>query len=77
MPEVAGDAALLVNPFSVEEIYVAMKRISSDPDLRTVLIKRGRIRRKLFSWDITAVKLWDCIMIAYKSKNKQTLLKKM
>jgi glycosyltransferase involved in cell wall biosynthesis len=64
MPEVAGDAALLVNPFSVDEIAAAMTRISNDYPLRLQLIEKGRSRRTLYSWDITAEKLWDSIINA-------------
>jgi glycosyltransferase involved in cell wall biosynthesis len=60
MPEVAGDAALLVNPASTNDIASAMIRISSDSSLRKSLIEKGRIQSKKFSWDKTAAKLWEC-----------------
>jgi glycosyltransferase involved in cell wall biosynthesis len=50
MPEVAGDAALIVNPFSPEDISAAMIRILNDPDLRAGMISRGIIRAAKFSW---------------------------
>ncbi len=61
MPEVAGDAALLVDPTSVGEIADAMTRLSTDVSLRNRLIEKGKVRRELFSWDQTANRLWDCI----------------
>ena len=61
MPEVAGDAALLVDPFSVEEISTAMEEISTNESLRQELIKKGNIQKQKFSWDKTAEKLWLCI----------------
>jgi len=61
MPEVAGDAAVLVDPQSVEQITDAMKRIAKDKDFRLGLIEKGRIQRQNFSWDLTAQKLWQCI----------------
>jgi glycosyltransferase involved in cell wall biosynthesis len=70
MPEVAGDAALLVDPFNVDEIAHAMIQICHDDQLRNQLIENGRKRRKLFSWDITAERLWECIMKA-SQKNKK------
>jgi glycosyltransferase involved in cell wall biosynthesis len=70
MPEVAGDAALQVDPFNVDEISDAMIKVSNDDELRIQLIEKGRYRRKLFSWDITAEKLWECIMKA-ADKNKK------
>ncbi|HOZ90080.1 MAG TPA: glycosyltransferase family 1 protein [Bacteroidia bacterium] len=61
MPEIAGDAALLVDPFSVTEIAEAMGKIEGDADLRFALIEKGKIRRQEFTWDKTADKLWNCI----------------
>ncbi len=61
MPEVAGDAALLVDPTSVEQIANAMVQIVEDKDFRKQLIERGRIQREKFSWDLSAQKLWKCV----------------
>lgn len=61
MPEVAGDAALLVDPLSVDSIKNAMLKIFNDETLRNQLIANGRIQREKFSWDKTAEKLWACI----------------
>jgi glycosyltransferase involved in cell wall biosynthesis len=61
MPEVAQDAALLVDPFSVESIANAMLYIYKDEDMRNVLIEKGRKRRLDFSWDKTAAALWESI----------------
>lgn len=61
MPEVAGDAALLVNPFSIEEIANALERICSNESLRNDLIAKGRKRLELFSWSKTAEKFWTSI----------------
>ncbi len=66
MPEVAQDAALLVDPFSVCSISDAMNRIYTDKELRTQLIEKGRIRRLDFSWDKTADALWDSMEKAIK-----------
>lgn len=60
MPEAAGDAALLVNPNSVEEISSAMKNLVEDSTLQNSLIEKGRTQLKKFSWDLTAEKLWRC-----------------
>ncbi|MDR2980516.1 MAG: glycosyltransferase family 4 protein, partial [Bacteroidales bacterium] len=61
MPEVAGDAALLVNPYSVEEITEAMNSVISDDELVKSLIINGNKRKEKFSWEITADKLWDTV----------------
>lgn len=62
MPEVAGDAALLVDPLSVDAIADAMSRIEGDEALRASLIEKGSARKELFSWDRTASLLWDSLM---------------
>lgn len=61
MPEVAGDAALLVDPYSPQEIADAMERITTEKALRGELIARGRLRRDIFTWDKTAQLMWQCI----------------
>jgi len=60
MPEVAGDAALLVNPNSIEEISRAIRKFFDDSSLRNSLIEKEKIQIKKFSWDLTAEKLWKC-----------------
>lgn len=61
LPEVAQDAALLVNPYSVEDIAEAMGRIYTDRDLCKQLIEKGFQRNKYFDWDNSAEKLWNII----------------
>jgi len=59
LPEVAGDAALLVNPDDPEEIAAALVRLASDEALCDDLARRGRDRALQFSWESTLVKTWD------------------
>jgi glycosyltransferase involved in cell wall biosynthesis len=61
MPEIAGDAALMADPYSVDSIKEAMLRISSDAMLREELILKGRIRRQKFTWDNCAKSIWESI----------------
>lgn len=51
MPEVAGDAALLVDPKSVVKMAEAMQEMYENPDLRKTLIEKGRIQAQKFSWE--------------------------
>lgn len=53
MKEVAGDAALFIDPFSVESIAKGLQRLVLDADLRDALITKGKERAKLFSWEKT------------------------
>ncbi|MBN1338093.1 MAG: glycosyltransferase family 4 protein [Bacteroidales bacterium] len=64
MPEVAGNAALLSDPFSPESICGNMLKMSTDEGLRNSLILKGKERRKNYSWDKTAEKLWNSIQKA-------------
>ncbi|MDT7602660.1 MAG: hypothetical protein QOF61_657 [Acidobacteriota bacterium] len=54
LPEVVGDAGLLVNPFDVEEIAAAIARLIDDKDLRATLSERGLARATQFDWRETA-----------------------
>ena len=51
LPEVVGDAALMVNPFDVDELAWAMEEVLTDESLRQELVARGLERAKMFSWD--------------------------
>ena len=57
LPEVAGDAAILVNPESVDEIKTGIEKLVSDQALRENLIAKGLERAKLFSWDGVAARV--------------------
>ena len=54
LPEVVGDAAVLVNPYEVSEIASALYRIVCDQDLRRTLRCRGLERAKQFTWRLSA-----------------------
>lgn len=61
MPEIVGDAGILVNPKSEKEIGEAMLRITADKRRRQDLVKRGLKRAKRFSWKKFARKIWETI----------------
>ncbi|MDR1182858.1 MAG: glycosyltransferase family 4 protein, partial [Bacteroidales bacterium] len=61
MPEVAGDAALLVNPSSVDEITNAMERLFTDKDLYRDLVVKGKNRVSCFQWTKSSHDLWHMI----------------
>ena len=54
MSEIAGDAALLVDPLSIEEIATAIDQIVNNKVLRAQLIKKGIQRASNFNWESTA-----------------------
>ena len=54
LPEVAGDAALLVDPHSLDSIRQGLERLLEDESLRKTLVQRGRDREQTFTWQRTA-----------------------
>ena len=54
LPEVVGDAALLVDPRDPEAWAQAMTRVFEDANLRDDLRRRGALRVKAFSWEQSA-----------------------
>ena len=51
LPEVVGDAAMLVDPYSSESIADGMRRVLSDEHLRDFLRERGMARAREYSWE--------------------------
>jgi glycosyltransferase involved in cell wall biosynthesis len=58
LPEVAGDATLLVDPLDVQAIRAAFEQLLPDGALRAELVARGRERLKRFTWESCA----DCVV---------------
>lgn len=56
MPEVAGNAAILVDPKNVDKIHENIMQVSEDNDLRKELIEKGLKRVKEFTWENAAQK---------------------
>lgn len=54
LPEIAGEAALLVNPDQPEEMASAIERVLTDSALRVDLVGRGLARAACFTWEQTA-----------------------
>ncbi|PHM07757.1 hypothetical protein CK516_25020 [Nostoc sp. 'Peltigera malacea cyanobiont' DB3992] len=54
IPEVTGDAAILVDPNNPVQLAEAILKVISDSQLRQELINKGKARAKLFSWERTA-----------------------
>jgi len=61
MPEVAGEAAILINPFDQQSITQAMQQIATNAILRKELIRKGHQQQQLFTWDKAAELLWNCM----------------
>ena len=61
MPEVAGDAAIQVDPVDVGAIAESLTMLASDAELRQRLRARGIERARLYSWDITGSRVIEAI----------------
>jgi glycosyltransferase involved in cell wall biosynthesis len=64
LPEVVGDAAILVDPLQVEEIAEGIRRLTDNSALRGELRSRGLERARLFSWDGVAQRTWEVLRTA-------------
>lgn len=64
MPEIAADAALVVDPYSEHDIAEAMKQLANSETLRDQLVEKGMKRAKSFTWQRTADLLWQSIQKA-------------
>jgi len=69
MPEVAGNAAILIDPYNTEQLANEMERIITCKSLREELKEKGLEQCKKFSWDKTAEMTEDVYEIAYKAQN--------
>jgi glycosyltransferase involved in cell wall biosynthesis len=67
LPEVVGDAALLVDPYSVESIADAMESLLLDPALRAELKDKGLKRASMFTWEKSA----DIILEVYEQLGRE------
>lgn len=61
LPEVAGDAALRVNPLDTAALAAAIEGITTDTELRTTLIAKGYEQIKQFSWAKAAKEVWKVL----------------
>jgi glycosyltransferase involved in cell wall biosynthesis len=59
LPEVAGDAALLVDPMRTESLVEGLRELARNEDLRKDLALRGRARAALFTWDKAVRETWE------------------
>jgi glycosyltransferase involved in cell wall biosynthesis len=59
LPEVAGDAALLVNPEDTGELAQALRDLTQNVELRKTLACRGADRARLFTWEKAVAETWN------------------
>jgi glycosyltransferase involved in cell wall biosynthesis len=59
LPEVAGDAALLVDPTNTASLQQGLRRITQDAGLRRDLVQRGWERAQRFTWEKAVAETWS------------------
>lgn len=67
LPEVAGEAAIIVDPMDVDAISDGLQQIYASPATRKDLIEKGRLQRQNFSWKKAGSIVWDNILQAQSS----------
>lgn len=66
LPEVVGEAALLIDPESVEQLTAAMMQLLSHPELAKKYGALGQERARMFSWENTAAETYKAYQSAYQ-----------
>jgi glycosyltransferase involved in cell wall biosynthesis len=69
LPEVVGDAAVLVDPYDPQAIADGMYRVLSDPALQADLKQKGLLRARQFSWEDSARKVREIYGIVGRGDN--------
>jgi glycosyltransferase involved in cell wall biosynthesis len=64
LADVAGDAAVLVDPLDVDSITAGLAKVLCDRDLRLQLREQGLVRARRYSWDDAARQTWDVLVNA-------------
>jgi len=68
IPEVVGDAGVLVSPTDADEVADAVARVLREPELRDRLVARGRERVQQFTWERTARATADAYRAAFERR---------
>jgi glycosyltransferase involved in cell wall biosynthesis len=71
LPEVTGDAAVLVDPYDVGAIEAGMHRVLTDPVLAMEMRRKGLLRAREFSWERSVAKTWE-VYQEIGNKGKET-----
>jgi glycosyltransferase involved in cell wall biosynthesis len=68
LPEVGGEAVHYCNPLDVDDISKNLSLLLNDPALLTQLSREGLERSKQFSWNNTAIELWNSLLKVIETK---------
>jgi glycosyltransferase involved in cell wall biosynthesis len=70
LPEVVGDAAMLVNPYDVDDIVDGLRRVLTNPALAAEMRRKGIERAREFSWERSVAKTWGVYQQIAGSRTK-------
>lgn len=73
LPEVVGQAGLMIDPYQPDELYRAMREILRDPGLLASLIREGKAQASGFSWSVTADRTQTLFASLVKDRSKTVL----
>ncbi len=68
LPEIVGEAAVLVDPSRPQELFLALEQVLLDKDLRALLREKGLVRAKKFLWSETARRVLSAFEKACSSR---------
>lgn len=71
LPEIGGDTCLYFDPSDANDLVEKMKILKENKNLRKELIKKGKERVKLFSWEKCAKETLDILKVTYEITNKK------
>jgi glycosyltransferase involved in cell wall biosynthesis len=69
LPEVAGEAAILVDPENTEALGEALRSLARDEDLRQELVRLGTARGRLFTWEKSVRETWEVYQSVLMDRN--------
>ena len=59
LPEVVGDAGIMIDPYDIDSLKESMLKILTDPELREEMSRKSLERAEIFSWKKTAKETWN------------------
>ena len=72
LPEIAGDAALLVDPFSATAMAEGLEKICTDRAFAQTLVEHGRRQREKFSWEVAANHIYEMLIQTAQKQGRKS-----
>ncbi|MCY7328027.1 MAG: hypothetical protein LH618_05735, partial [Saprospiraceae bacterium] len=72
LPEIAGDAALLVDPFSATAMAEGLEKICTDRAFAQTMVEHGRRQREKFSWEVAANHIYEMLIQTAQKQGRKS-----